>query len=359
MARWNPQPAVRKHHKTVAVSARVSAQTARQRHRFPRFTIRPAQPYDFQVMARMASTVFQDEHDVDYFDKHRSVKTVPAAEADVIDGLLEEDREWRYVNLRSNARLRGRHYIVATCMREPASFLAASRRPTEVILGWAEWQDPWTVVPPRGSASIAAGRNGDIKSVYVSMAGSDSDGDALPANAFDTVVNGPTFVYDKNAMFIPSNGLAVNMVDTLKSFTCAGLEKPDEWGRWSSEFIPMCLGPDGDVNGKHLVLRSLVIKSAHWDDGIGRQLLQWGTDRAARAGWSVRALASAASASTLEAFCDAGFVETARMDDIFRAPQIVMDWRSPVVAAANTLVTRPGPACAAEVGEGKLEGAEQ
>ena len=375
MARWNPHAATSRHHKNRAVAARVSAQMARQQHRFPRFAIRPAQPNDFQAMARMANKVFQHEHDVDYFDKHRSVKMVPADEASAIEALLEKDREWRYVNLRANARLEGRHFVVATCMREPAGFLAASRRPKEVILGWAEWQDPWT---HRGAAPAKPA--GSSKSVYVGMAGTDSEGEALPDNAFDTVSNGPTFMDGKTRMFIPSNGLAVSVVDTLKSFTCAGMDQPDEWDRWSSEYIPMCLGPDGDVNGKHLgmsltpptshppnllppVLRSLVIKSTHWDDGIGRQLLAWGTDRAARAGWSVRAMTSAASASTREAFCDAGFVETARLG-VFRVPQIVMNWRAPTTAAPQREGAKgeAGMAvgwCAAEVGEGRREGAEQ
>lgn len=77
MARWNPHAAATRHRRMPAVSARVSAQMARQQHRFPRFAIRPAQPNDFQVMARMASQVFQDEHDVDFFDKHRPSRWCP------------------------------------------------------------------------------------------------------------------------------------------------------------------------------------------------------------------------------------------------------------------------------------------
>ena len=209
----------------------------KQPRRYPDLYIRPATTCDFPQMARMASKVFQHERDLDYFDKHRRVKMAEEAEADWIDNLLKREREWRHSELRLHYDTPGRHFILATYTKKPAKFMTVRRRRAqarEEILGWAEWQDPGQTPAPPGNPRAIRGFPG------------------LTPAELDTAIRDLALVHRRMPLLVLPNGLSVNMFDALRSFDRAATENHKEWGRWSTGILPMCLGQDGDVDGKNL-----------------------------------------------------------------------------------------------------------
>lgn len=74
------------------------------------------------------------------------------------------------------------------------------------------------------------------------------------------------------------------------------------------------------------VLRSLVVKTPFWGDGVDNQLLEWGTRRATNRGWEILAAASTSSiVSTLNAFSELGFGELSPVD-ILGDTQLALVW---------------------------------
>ena len=207
-----------------------------QHRRYPDLHLRPATTCDFPEMARMASKIFQHERDLDYFDKNRSVKMAGEQEADWIGQLLKVEREWRHTEIRLSYERPGRHFILATYTRKPAEFLTVGghkAQAREQILGWAEWQDPGqTPAPPE--RRLIRGYPG-----------------LKPAD-FDTAIKGMALVHSRMPLLVLPNGLCVNMFDALRSFDRAAAENHEAWDRWSTDILPMCLGQNGDVDGKNL-----------------------------------------------------------------------------------------------------------
>ncbi|KAK3300716.1 uncharacterized protein B0H64DRAFT_314670 [Chaetomium fimeti] len=221
-----------------------------KQRRFPGLRVRPAQSYDFPLMARMANEIFQHERDIDYFDRHRSVKMGYEDEAMVADRLLAAETDWRLADMRRNRHNPGRHFFVATYFKQPAAYMTSLHdgQPREEILGWAEWQDP---------GRMAAAEPGLSDSL------SDSDHSEQNAGEWQGKVGGALgqlasilkeirLVHGNQELLVPPNGLAVSLPDTLGSFDEAAANRPDDWKRWSEELLPNCLGKHGDVHGRHL-----------------------------------------------------------------------------------------------------------
>ncbi|KAL2161693.1 hypothetical protein VTH06DRAFT_8255 [Thermothelomyces fergusii] len=310
---------------SIKASARTAAEGKQQRW-FPNLCIRPAKSSDLARMARMASEIFQHERDIDHFNRHRRARTGSEPGAEVDDAVAAAEAEWRLAEMRESHRHPGRHFIIATCSKQPDRYLRTRRvgRPREVLLGWAEWQDP------RGRAADAPAP-ADGSSI---RSGSDptsdkNDGGGSAIDKLTPLLKDMTLRRRNQALLVLSNGLAVNFFDAVDSLRAAATKHPEEWESWYNQYLPNCLGRNGDLHGRHLVLRSLVVDTIHWDRGVGCRLLQWGIARATSRGWDIQTLASSANASTMDTFREAGFVELGRLD-ILRDTQIALGWsRSP------------------------------
>lgn len=296
----------------------------RKQPRFPGLRVRAAQSYDFPAMARMANEIFQHERDIDYFNRHHSVKMGYEDEASAADRLLAAETDWRLADMRKNRRTPGRHFLVATYLKQPAVYLTSlhGAQPKEEILGWAEWQDPGRLILANAapmSDSLSDSDQTDNSPAKLEGRLNVSVGEVQP------ILKKMRLFHAKQELLVPPNGLAVNLSDALDSFDRAATNQPEDWKRWTQQFIPNCLGQYGDIHGRHLVLRSLVVSTARWDDCVGRRLLKWGTLRANTHGWDIQTLSSGISASTADTFRETGFVELGRLD-ILRDTQIVLGW---------------------------------
>lgn len=228
---------------TMFAGVRVRVPGPEQR-RFPGFKVRRACPSDFPKMARMANEIFQHERDIDYFNKHHSVKMAEDSEATAIEKLLDAERGWRLSDIRDNQSRNGRHFMVATYRKKPAGFMTMRKaKAREEIIGWAEWQDPDTAPSPSVTAD-------DPFSTWNQTQSQGKCGEAL--GGLQSVIEGLTFVHKKEALLVPPNGLAVALPEALESFRRAGEDHREEWDRWSNQLIPICLGQDGDVCGRNL-----------------------------------------------------------------------------------------------------------
>ncbi|KAK4044368.1 hypothetical protein C8A01DRAFT_12178 [Parachaetomium inaequale] len=223
--------------------------TARRQRRFPGLRIRPAQSYDFPRMARMANEIFQHERDIDHFNKHRSIKMGYEPEARAADRLLAAETDWRLADMRRNRRNPGRHFIVATYLKQPAGYLTRRHgaHPREELLGWAEWQDPGHMA---AEPALRDGFSDSDQSESSQRQWRVKAGSAL--EELESVLEGMTLVHGDQALLIPSNGLAVPLPEAVESFRRAGTDYEEEWKRWYKQFLPSCLGQNGDVHGRHL-----------------------------------------------------------------------------------------------------------
>ncbi|KAL1837206.1 hypothetical protein VTJ49DRAFT_4157 [Mycothermus thermophilus] len=275
--------------------------------RFPGLRLRPAQAYDLRRMARMANDVFQHERDIDYFNRHRAIKMGNEREAAAAECLLAAECEWRHASLRNCRRLPGRHLIVATYLKKPADYLCGRSLASgakEEIVGWAEWQDPLMTPDDVSDPCNTVNEEDNLKP---------RDDDMV---RFNIVLDDLTLDYEHERLLVLPNGLAIRFDDALDSMqrAAAGAFAANSrvWKMWCEEVIPSCFDRWGDVKGRDLVLRSLVISTPHWHDadGIGRLLLSWGATRCTEKGWAgVQTVASATGVSTADALLAAGFVE--------------------------------------------------
>ncbi|KAK4129064.1 hypothetical protein N657DRAFT_668156 [Parathielavia appendiculata] len=292
--------------------------STRPQDRFPGLQIRLAEPADFPRMARMANEVFQQERDIEYFTEHRRVKVGDEREVEAANGMLAVDADWRLTQLRLNHEKPGRHFILATYFKNSQRYLLSATRRREEILGWAEWQEPPALgnsSPNTSGSDHVDGRDGpNLTEIGGSFLGQ-----------LESIVKDLTFRQQVLRLLVPPNGLTVYLQDALESFRRASADNQTEWDRWCNEIIPTCLGVHGDVHRKHLVLRSLVVKAVHWDNGIGHYLLNWGKRRAQANGWGIQTLATTISESTLQTFREADFRELGRMN-ILRDTQIALRW---------------------------------
>jgi hypothetical protein len=198
-------------------------------------------------MARMANEVFQHERDIDYFNKHRRVKMGYEPEASAADKLLAAEADWRLADMRQNRRRPGRHFVVATYLKQPADYLTRRHgsQAREELLGWAEWQDPSHPAAYGDTISESSdqsdGNNGQEKR-----------GPSAATSDLESVLESLTLIHAKQALLVLPNGLAVHLPQTLESFRRAATNLHDVWTLWSQHIIPSCLGQNGDTQGRDL-----------------------------------------------------------------------------------------------------------
>lgn len=235
------------------MSAQVTPLAApdRRQPRFPGLRVRVAQSYDFPAMARMANEIFQHERDIDHFDRYRSVKMGYEDEARTADRLLAAETDWRFANMRKNRRTAGRHFLVATYLKQPAVYLTSRHgaQPREEILGWAEWQDPTRLIVLTDSVPSDSLSDSDQTddSPYKRMGKPD-----IALGELRSILKDMRFYHARQELLVPPNGLAVGLSETLESFDRAATNQPEDWKRWSKQFLPNYLGQYGDVHGRHL-----------------------------------------------------------------------------------------------------------
>ncbi|KAL2136185.1 hypothetical protein VTI74DRAFT_5063 [Chaetomium olivicolor] len=285
------------------------AKTEIMKRFFPRFGLRPARTYEFGRMARMACEAFDDEQALVEFDKYRNPTMPDMIEFPGLPKLREAEVLWRRSKMQRERLTPGRHFIVATRLKNPADYLKKPQidsngaYPREEILGWAEWQDPRVCNHPRGGS-----------------VGETSEDTPTPRPAFDDddfeqTLKSLTLVHDEQAFFVPPHRSIVPLPATLESLRRAAATDYQNWKQWHEYYIPTCFGEEGDVQGQHLVLRSLVVKTPYWGDGVDHLLLEWGVRRAANHGWNILAIVSSDSiASTLSSFGELGFGELGHVD---------------------------------------------
>jgi hypothetical protein len=197
----------------------------------------------------MANEIFQHERDIDHFNKHRRVKMGYEPEASAADRLLAAETDWRLADMRKNRRIPGRHFIVATYIKRPAGYLTRRHgaHPREELLGWAEWQDPGlTAAEPALKDGFSDSDQSESSHGRWKME-ADSALDGL-----ESVLEGMTLVHDNQALFVPSNGLAVPMSEAVESFQRARTDDPEEWKLWYKVYLRNFLGQNGDPYGMHL-----------------------------------------------------------------------------------------------------------
>lgn len=192
-------------------------------------------------MARMANEIFQHERDIDYFNKHRRVKMGYEPEANAADKLLAAEAEWRLADMRHNRRRPGRHFIVATYLKQPADYLTRRHgsQVREELLGWAEWQDPGDIVAHRDDVSDSSDQNDDNNS-------RNEGGPSSDINSLEAVLEGLTLVHAKQALLVLPNGLAVPLPAALESFRRTATDNT-AWTHWGKHIIPSCFGQEGDT----------------------------------------------------------------------------------------------------------------
>ncbi|KAL2154554.1 hypothetical protein VTH82DRAFT_3230 [Thermothelomyces myriococcoides] len=243
---------------SVVSSASARAAEGRQHQRFSSLCIRPARSSDLPRMARMASEIFQHERDIDYFNRYRCARTGLEPGAEVDDAMIAAETEWRLAEMRVNHRSPGRHFIIAAYTRQPNRYLRTRRltRSKEVILGWAEWQDPGG----RAADTPALVDNGGFGSDLTSEKsdGSSYQGDAVvetSGSGFDKLtplLEAMTLKWHNQALLVPSNGLGINFFDAVDSLKAAASKKPEEWKNWCNQYLPSYLSRNGDIHGRHL-----------------------------------------------------------------------------------------------------------
>ncbi|EAQ92959.1 predicted protein [Chaetomium globosum CBS 148.51] len=228
----------------------MAAQLGRKPPRFPGLRVRPAQSYDFPAMARMANEIFQHERDIDHFDRYRSVKMGYEDEATAAERLLAAETDWRLADMRKNRRTPGRHFLVATYLKQPAAYLTSlhGAQPREEILGWAEWQDPGRLIVATSTPSDSLSDSDQSENSPYRLMG--RPGVAL--GELRPILEEMRLVHARQELVVPPNGLAVSLSDVLQSFNEAATRQPEDWKRWSKEFLPNCLDKYGDVHGRHL-----------------------------------------------------------------------------------------------------------
>lgn len=219
------------------MSAQVTPLAApdRRQPRFPGLRVRVAQSYDFPAMARMANEIFQHERDIDHFDRYRSVKMGYEDEARTADRLLAAETDWRFANMRKNRRTAGRHFLVATYLKQPAVYLTSRHgaQPREEILGWAEWQDPTRLMVLTDSVPSDSLSDSDQTddSPYKRMGKPD-----IALGELRSILKDMRFYHARQELLVPPNGLAVSLSETLESFDRAATNQPEDWKRWSKQF---------------------------------------------------------------------------------------------------------------------------
>ncbi|AEO70675.1 uncharacterized protein THITE_72634 [Thermothielavioides terrestris NRRL 8126] len=201
-------------------------------------------------MARMATAVFRDEQDAAHFSKFGRRHLPPAAEGKSLRDLLRgPEEQWRLADLRRSRRLPGRHLIVATYLRQPVDYLTKcyGAQAKEVILGWAEWQEPACARgPPRCSEVVLGDESSDDRRQQQQpLLGP-------PFADLEAVVGGMAFAFGRHTVVVPPNSGVVYLPVVLESFRRALLDDTEEWKRWCKFFIPACFGRDGDAHGGHL-----------------------------------------------------------------------------------------------------------
>ncbi|KAL2183924.1 hypothetical protein L209DRAFT_693014 [Thermothelomyces heterothallicus CBS 203.75] len=249
----------------MSAASRASAPTAegKQQRWFPGLCIRPAKSSDLPRMARMASEIFQHERDIDHFNRHRRARTGSEPGSEVDDAVVAAESEWRLAEMRESHRNPGRHFIIATYTKQPDRCLRRRHvaRSKEVLLGWAEWQDP-------GGRAADAPVLVDSSSSGSDLTSDKSDDDNYRADA-DAGVEEGSSAFDRltpllkdmtlrrrnQALLVLSNGLSVNFFDAVNSLKAAATKHPEEWRSWYDQYLPNCLGRNGDVHGRHLGMR--------------------------------------------------------------------------------------------------------
>jgi hypothetical protein len=198
-------------------------------------------------MARMANEIFQHERDIDYFNKHRRVKMGYEPEASAADKLLAAEADWRLADMRQNRRRAGRHFIVATYLKQPADYLTRRHgsQAREELLGWAEWQDPSNPAAHGDTISDSSDHSDDNHN-------QEKNGPDSAISDLESVLESLTLVHAKQALLVLPNGLAVHLPQTLESFRRAAAGLHDVWTSWSKHIIPGCLGQNGDTRGRDL-----------------------------------------------------------------------------------------------------------
>ena len=221
--------------------------TTHQQERLSGLCIRPARSCDFPRMARMANEIFQHERDIDYFNKHRRVKMGYEPEASAADKLLAAEADWRLADMRQNRLRPGRHFIVATYLKQPADYLTRRHgsQAREELLGWAEWQDPSN--PAAYSDTIS-----DSSDQSDANDGREKGRPSAAISDLESILESLTLVHAKQALLVLPNGLAAHLPHTLESFRRAATDLHDVWTLWSKHIIPNSLGPNGDTQGRNL-----------------------------------------------------------------------------------------------------------
>ncbi|KAJ4297400.1 hypothetical protein N0V88_004321 [Collariella sp. IMI 366227] len=272
-------------------------------------------------MARIACEAFDDEQALANFDKSHEEAMPDMAELQALSQRREAEVAWRRDNMERRRRLLGRHFIVATCLKNPDDYLKKPQvalngaYPREEILGWAEWQDPMPQVQPLARESENDGQ-GDKAAAQPFMFNDD----------FEQTLSSLTLYHNRQPFFVPPHSAMVPLAAALKSFQRAAAKQHEDWKQWHKYYFPTCFGFNGDIQGQRLVLRSLVVKTPFWGDGVDNQLLEWGTRRAANRGWEILAAASTSSiVSTLNAFSELDFGELCPVD-ILGDTQLALVW---------------------------------
>ncbi|AEO53767.1 hypothetical protein MYCTH_2053048 [Thermothelomyces thermophilus ATCC 42464] len=249
----------------MSAASRASAPTAegKQQRWFPGLCIRPAKSSDLPRMARMASEIFQHERDIDHFNRHRRARTGSEPGAEVDDAVVAAESEWRLAEMRESHRNPGRHFIIATYTKQPDRCLRRRHvaRSKEVLLGWAEWQDPGgraadaPVLVDSGSSGsdLTSDKSDDDNYRADADAGVEEGGSAF--DKLTPLLKDMTLRRRNQALLVLSIGLSVNFFDAVNSLKAAATKHPEEWRSWYDQYLPNCLGRNGDVHGRHLGMR--------------------------------------------------------------------------------------------------------
>ncbi|KAK3309766.1 uncharacterized protein B0T15DRAFT_497996 [Chaetomium strumarium] len=310
------------------------AQTAGTQHRsrlqtrFPGFQVRPARPSDFRAMARMATATFRDEHEVSHFTRYRRALD-PAAVARA-NRLALAEFAWRLATMHATRRLPGRHFLVATYLRTPVEYLSTLRgahETREEILAWAEWQEPVCALASVGPRRESLFPPDD--SPFAGLGKSRGEQVDVPRSAhakLEAILQGMQSRCGEYTVLVPPNSGAVYRQVAVEGFHRARLDFPEEWRRWSQEFLPAFLGPDGDAQGRYMALRALVVNTNHWGNGIEHELLDWGVQKARDRSWDILTVVpSVMNSWTLDCLLDTGFKEVGSLE-IFWGSQHALMW---------------------------------
>ncbi|KAK4236316.1 hypothetical protein C8A03DRAFT_17016, partial [Achaetomium macrosporum] len=302
-----------------------AANLARLQMRFPGFQVRPARPSDFRAMARIATNTFRDEHETSHFTRYRR-SFDPTGRA---EKLTKVEFEWRLATMHQNRRLLGRHFVVATHLRQPVEYmtkLEGAHEAREVLLGWAEFQEPMCALDAVGRPESQFPPGEDP---FANASGKGREPTPLVGSGFagiESILQSMEAKCEGYTVLIPPNSGAVYLRVAMEGFQRARLDDTEEWRRWCREFLPGCLGPTGDTQGRYLALRAIAVDSTHWGEGIERELLDWGIQKARSSNWDIVTLApSVINPWTLDCFFDLGFKEVGCLD-IFWGSQHALKW---------------------------------